>query len=472
MKLNLKILLFLSFTFFAFFPYFAHAQIDELPPNGSVIDCYNRNPPHNGPSRILMTSTPVDDGFSSWDSYNSSTCTQWQSISDHTGPLCGSSGFNMILPWNGSKCTRGTEYTYNYVASTNDPTWPDDPCAAYETEVDFDGDGICDRCDMNPQDPDEGKYVWLIVTYKEDGIIIAQEYSIISPSEYVKLPAAIADNYTYTAAAGDPDADVVLDDAIQYLTVGSSPAAEMQPCACEEDCYLSTLPGSGMVAGDYDFTGTAMTPDTPPEIILPGSDQPRNFYVPDTPDEHGATNPGTASPGPGATDNEYLDSIASNQAGSNDNLDAIGNTLDAELNEIAGNTARTAANLANLLDEFGSSDGVADGVGADATTELDSAQSFLQGEITSLANTDNMSTGWFSGLTSSIDGLFVDGTCEPLDSYIPSIDKTISISCEFSDKLKIILGFLLSVFTVIELINILFKGISPPGAGDMNLLGK
>lgn len=344
-----------------------------------------------------------------------------------------------------------------------------DECANYETEIDFDGDGICDRCDFNPQDKDEGKYVWLAFNYYENDILVAQDYSIIPPADLINLPPEVGANYLYTAYDGDPDSDINFD--LADVTFAQTPSAEMQPCACNVPCTLSTLPGSDMIAGDYEFSGTTYTPETPPEITLKGSTEERTFLTPDALGEHGTTTAGSGDPGAGQTDNAYLESIAGNQNTTAGNLDAIGNTLDAELNEIAGNTAQTSSNVAELVNGLGDPDAAFTSMSSAADSSLTGAVDILKGEITDLQSADNMSSSWFGGLTSSVDSLFVDGTCEPIESYISSIDKTITISCEFSDKLKIIFGFLLSVFTVIELVNILFTGISPKGSGEMKLMG-
>ena len=356
-----------------------------------------------------------------------------------------------------------------------------DPCENYETEIDYDGDGICDRCDLNPQDKDEGQYVWLMMNHSFEGTLIAQQYSIVPPDVFMNLPSAIAKNYLYTASQGDPNSDLDLTGTDMDLVFEFDPSAEMQPCACDTPCTLSTLPGTAMTAGDYEFTGTSMTPETPPEIILPGSTLPRNFILGDPRGLYGTTSSGTAAPVSG-TDNELLQSIAGNQSTTASNLGIVGDILDAELNDLNANTARTAGNAAEtneLLkgqledDTLTSSDttSLLDSATSELTTLGDGLIDSITADITEQATNSDFTESLFDGVLEEFTGIFSSGECSDLSYYIPSLDRTVTLSCDFSVKFKTLFGFMVAIYTIMELINILFTGIVPKGTPNMSLWG-
>ena len=354
------------------------------------------------------------------------------------------------------------------------------PCDDYVTEPDSDSDGICDRCDYDPYDNNIGTDVYLIWEYSFEGTVIAQEYSIIPPADLINLPEDTIPHYTYTSSLGDPDSDIDLTGTDVSILFDSSPAATMQTCACDTPCTLTTTPGSGMTTGDYEYTGTESDPETPPQITLEGSSVQRQYLTSDPVGEHGTTTTGTDAPGTGSTDNEFLESIANNQSTTAGNLDALGNILDVELNELNANTARTASNVSDLnqttKDQFaddtiqsGDTSSLLNSVTGELETLGDGLLDSITADITEQSENSVFTTSFFDGVIEEFTSIFTSGECVDLSYYIPSLDRSVTLTCEFSEKFKTIFGFMVAIYTIMTLIDILFTGIVPKGTAPVGL---
>lgn len=103
----------------------------------------------------------------------------------------------------------------------------------------------------------------------------------------------------------------------------------------------------------------------------------------------------------------------------------------------------------------------------DMTEKVD----LLKTEINAIQETAFLDDGLFDGFLNKLTPVIQAGECQPFTQEIHAgpITREITISCEASAKFKAIMGFLVALYTIMELMDILFTGITPKGSVQLQL---
>ncbi len=374
---------------------------------------------------------------------------------------------NAGSPRIGGQTNNVTYMTTNYPNGCSD-IQPPDPCEGKEPDVDTDLDGICDRCDFVPDDATKGRYIYEVESYQNsEGTVVAQDYTFVPYTEYVNLSEQQkADNTYYNDNESLGDATRVTFNQGSFPVVG-----EVAECACDTPCTINPAGEGTLINGPKAFPGTE-APDTGnPPVTVPQPAQPS----PAAPNPAGDPLEPDTVPETG-TDNEFLKNIADNTAKTVDNLGTMNDNLSQQLAGIENQLQRgLEADNERFEQDTLTSSQIENGVGAMSSaveSEQDSEQQTLKNEIQSLSDNAPLDESLFDGVTQPLDTLMQEGDCTPLVYEIPSINQTFTLSCEFSDHLKTFLAFLVSVWTITELIDTLFTGITPKGTSQLPLFGK
>jgi hypothetical protein len=109
---------------------------------------------------------------------------------------------------------------------------------------------------------------------------------------------------------------------------------------------------------------------------------------------------------------------------------------------------------------------ITDAIQGTFNQEKTDAVNAVKGEIEELKNTSPFSNDLSQTELTSVWSYFTDiwpspSSCIPLTFGDGSKPWSITITCEFSDKFKAIFSFLISIYTVLQLVDILFSGIRP-----------
>ena len=98
--------------------------------------------------------------------------------------------------------------------------------------------------------------------------------------------------------------------------------------------------------------------------------------------------------------------------------------------------------------------------------EKDKAVNKVKDEISQLKDSSPFSSELSEGQLQSVWSYFTNiwpspSSCIPLTFGNGNKPWSITITCEFSDRFKSIFSFLISIYTILQLIDILFSGIRP-----------
>lgn len=368
---------------------------------------------------------------------------------------------------------------------------PPDPCEGEEPDVDNDHDGICNRCDLFPEDPSSGTNVYWYGSYRNSsGNIVAYQASMASPSTIATLSTdvAVSSMVTYSGSGSlldgsepgmDPDTYIGANGGSWANQPGEfgSIIGTMAPCECNQDCKLNTTENSPAAGDPLSIPGTA-PPDTGQSgtgvgdiIGTPGSSSAPSSVDP------GSLVPGSVAAGAGQTDTAYLQNIDNNMAALAANLASIGTNI-SQAGEYIGNKIGEQTDLMKeqyKSDVLSSSDSSA--ILGELSSTIDSHATDIQTEIeTEIAGIEERedlpSESWTTGIFDKLQNALNYGSCEDYVYPIPFLNRDFVISCDIAAKVKTIFGFLISIWTIMELTTILFTGITPKGTAQLDLWGK
>ncbi|MCK5616647.1 hypothetical protein KAR91_83070 [Candidatus Pacearchaeota archaeon] len=363
-----------------------------------------------------------------------------------------------------------------------------DPCDDLPALPDTDNDGLVDYCDAFINDPDRGKDLYGIIEYSTGGYYL----SAVTQSEAAASGVSVFDvGWEVGDCTGVPILDVTGD---------SKKVGEMNNPVCVEGEWSDCGFAIGLEGGETDY-------DSPAPI---DSLSVPSIVGPDLPDYEAPID----SPSSG-TDNDLLQAIADNITTlaknqkadaesafnqSNDELLALLNAnrktdstneelsnIDTKLQEQNATLTSQSETLTSIdtklqqqLDsetQTGQDDilqtaqSTIEETADQVESEQDAAVSSVQNDITDIQNTAPLGDSLFDNILDPLSPVLTTGSCEPMVWEIGETGKSLTISCEFSDHLKTILGFLLAVYTIMELTELLYLGMTPKGAQPIRLFG-